>query len=235
MQQRMSEQRLRGRFLYPAPQKLSRLIEIVNLVPPTRQIPDLDGRLEDQSGEGTLDELERGEQLWLEGLKDFIESLPEEKRQTLREYLFNIEDWRRSGAPFFFYFTVERYKLLREAQKTLHALARLRKNKRSDGKTLRLFPPLTVPAEIRIDKHGNITLTGQLIEALSEKQIDVDRIRECAVCRRIFWAGRIDAQQCGATKCKNTLGVRLWRERKDIYNRERRKKASRKRSKDQQS
>jgi hypothetical protein len=53
-----------------------------------------------------------------------------------------------------------------------------------------------------------------------------NRVRECPVCSRIFWAGRLDKEQCGDDKCKSTLSSRLSRnpELREIYNKARKKK-----------
>jgi hypothetical protein len=55
--------------------------------------------------------------------------------------------------------------------------------------------------------------------------VDVRRIRECKICKRVFWAGRSDKMCC--SKQHNTAyNVRLTRERRranpDIYNQQRR-------------
>ena len=57
-----------------------------------------------------------------------------------------------------------------------------------------------------------------------ESASDIVRIRECEVCKRIFWAGRLDARQCGDKKCKSALSTRRWREGKEQYNKARSKK-----------
>lgn len=43
------------------------------------------------------------------------------------------------------------------------------------------------------------------------KGIDVRRIRECEICQRIFWAGRID-KTCCSDACANVYHVRGWRD-----------------------
>jgi predicted nucleic acid-binding Zn ribbon protein len=43
--------------------------------------------------------------------------------------------------------------------------------------------------------------------------VDVTRIRQCVICRKFFWANRIDKKSC-REKCANTLNQRLSREHK---------------------
>ncbi len=64
---------------------------------------------------------------------------------------------------------------------------------------------------LKTDQHGRIhySLTP-LLEALNG--IEAARIRECPICRKIFWAGRID-RPCCSSKCAGTLRGRRWRER----------------------
>lgn len=65
---------------------------------------------------------------------------------------------------------------------------------------------------------------------LTEYNVKVNRIRECPVCYRLFWAGRLDAGQCGESKCKSVLSTRRSREDKDNYNSARARKRAKGRS-----
>jgi hypothetical protein len=82
-----------------------------------------------------------------------------------------------------------------------------------------------------IDEKGMVRVSTDLFaEAMDEEPIEAARIRECAICTRIFFAGRIDAWQCGDPKCKSALSSRLNRnpELRKLYNKARRAKRSKK-------
>jgi hypothetical protein len=61
------------------------------------------------------------------------------------------------------------------------------------------------------DTGGNLRIQHDpLLQAL--EGVEARRIRECAICGRIFWAGRID-QSCCPKRCAKVLRTRRWRDR----------------------
>lgn|GEM_PF-6221231 len=56
------------------------------------------------------------------------------------------------------------------------------------------------------------------------EEIEAERIRECEVCERLFWAGRLDQSAC-RPQCSNVLRARRWREKYDPKHRVRQQKA----------
>jgi hypothetical protein len=76
-----------------------------------------------------------------------------------------------------------------------------------------------------IDEKGIVRVSKDLFaEAMDEEPIEAARIRECPICNRVFFAGRIDTWQCGDPKCKSALSSRLNRnpELRKLYNKARR-------------
>lgn len=79
--------------------------------------------------------------------------------------------------------------------------------------------PFLVQTRIKINNDGSIEpVPDKLLEALSERhengeKVDVRRIRECAVCNQIFWAGRVEKFYC-SEKCKTNLNSTLNRKNK---------------------
>jgi hypothetical protein len=45
--------------------------------------------------------------------------------------------------------------------------------------------------------------------------VDVYRIRKCEICKKVFWAGRLD-KKCCSKKCNNVFNVRRSRERREV-------------------
>jgi hypothetical protein len=60
----------------------------------------------------------------------------------------------------------------------------------------------------RPEKNG-VDLDNRLIEAL--RVLKVSRLRECLICKRLFWARRFEARQCGNPRCKSALSSMLLR------------------------
>lgn len=119
-----------------------------------------------------------------------------------------------------------RYCEVWDAYEKLHGIARYSTDPMKRWELLKLGKHDTVTSSISIDE-GMVRERKSLFSQVIEGQdIEAARIRECAVCKRIFWAGRIDAQQCGAAKCKTVLSSRLNRnpELRELYNKARRTK-----------
>ncbi len=117
------------------------------------------------------------------------------------------------------YGAVGRYDEFRETRKNLRELIhtyqntkRRKEESRKEGILfLNLFSTLSISSTLRfnVDEEGKIRISGDLLgEAL--EGVEVERLRECEVCRRIFWAGRLD-QHTDATPCRNILRKRRWR------------------------
>lgn len=66
---------------------------------------------------------------------------------------------------------------------------------------------------LEIDSEGMLrdvkTLFFQVVE---DEDVEARRIRECPICQRIFWAGRLTMQGC-SPRCANTFRVRRHRYR----------------------
>jgi hypothetical protein len=229
-------QRSRGRYLKPAPEKLKQLIELVNALPP---VGSLDSRFlhPHHLRAQTNAELETrgGDENPFFGI--FLARLIVEELQIkkvspfLLDYVaVGVEEggltsnrMMKDGG------VVGRYENLWNARVRLHNMAQLAKvedEQRSERSTLwREAVPLPVLDEI--DERGIVRVSKDLFtEAMDEEPVEAARIRECAVCNRIFFAGRIDARQCGDPKCKSALSSRLNRnpELRELYNKARRTK-----------
>ncbi len=83
-----------------------------------------------------------------------------------------------------------------------------------DGKSHRVssaLKPFEFKIWLTIDEEGIVRTKNQpLVDAISEDDVEAARIRECKVCKRIFWAGRI-TKQCCSPACSNTFRVRRHR------------------------
>jgi len=62
---------------------------------------------------------------------------------------------------------------------------------------------------LTIDESGNLRVQlDPLLQAIDK--VEARRIRECPICGKIFWAGRID-QPCCTTRCSGKRRTQLWR------------------------
>jgi hypothetical protein len=236
MREEKCSQRSRGKYLRPTPEKLKRLIELVNTLPafdsldlrllhPQYLQAQTEAELQEEGGRKNAHFDIRLTGLIIEALKmkklspallDYVTLGLKDSRTTLHGMI-------RDGG------VVGRYENIWTANIRLHNLAKLaqaqgRPNfERSN--LWRLFDRSYVLDEI--DANGIVKVSTDLFaEAMAEEPIEATRIRECAICNRIFFAGRIDAWQCGDPKCKSALSSRLNRnpELRKLYNKARRTK-----------
>jgi hypothetical protein len=76
------------------------------------------------------------------------------------------------------------------------------------------FPGFEIPfsayVAVAVDERGRLALAStRLLDAL--KGVRADRIRQCAVCARLFWAARTNSECCGL-RCRKTFNKRQSRD-----------------------
>lgn len=140
------------------------------------------------------------------GIVNFVPPGIELPPLELREHLPGIvadlpklEAWLKHDQPqtVDYYNPRYRYQLVRSWVNTLRAMAR--------GEQVSHIPIIAIPDT---EKNG-IRLDNRLIEAL--QTLRLSRLRECLICKKLFWAKRADARQCGDPKCKSALSSKLQR------------------------
>ncbi len=66
---------------------------------------------------------------------------------------------------------------------------------------------------VRVDENGILRRFNPLfLQIIEAEEVEAARIRECPICDRIFWAGRI-TQKCCTPQCANTFRVHRHRYR----------------------
>ncbi|HKQ08333.1 MAG TPA: hypothetical protein VJ464_24645 [Blastocatellia bacterium] len=95
--------------------------------------------------------------------------------------------------------------------------------------------PIDGGATCYIDREGLIQVELDLFSQALQG-VEISRIKECLICRRLFWAGRID-KKCCSDRCTNIYNTRQSRlnkqEKKDQYKIARIVKAERREAKAQ--
>ncbi len=88
-----------------------------------------------------------------------------------------------------------RYSFVRESRNNLRAI--IAQNNASPAATAAGFQklPIITQVTIRIDDDGKIEISPHML-ARAIEGIEANRLRECEICRRIFFAGRITQQGC---------------------------------------
>lgn len=210
-------QRRRGRQasrLRAAPQVLQQFIDLVNSVPPEQEWPELPD-FYDVLGEVASGRSGKGVARWERMINDLPTHLRERIGPVRLDTAMAVYDV---------------YSLLREARKTLRYIAHMDK---SAGSVHRKFPASDF-LRLSLGQGGRIHIVhSPLIRALDG--VEAARIRQCPICSRIFWAGRID-QLCCTRRCASDLRTRRWRSDypKKYTHRRAKKRQVQKLAKDQQ-
>ena len=175
--------------LRATPQALQHFIELVNFVPPEQEWPELPDFF-DVWGEVASGRSGKGLAQWERMINDLPTHLRERIGPVRLDTAMAVHDV---------------YSLLREARKTLRYIAHMDK---SAGSVHRKFPASDF-LRLTIDQGGRIHIVhSPLIRAL--EGVEAARVRECPICDRIFWAGRID-QPCCTSRCAGCLRTRRGR------------------------
>jgi hypothetical protein len=107
---------------------------------------------------------------------------------------------------------VERYSQLWDAYLTLREIAR-RPDKEEKPALWILYPLHNAPVFLEIDSQGILRDVKTLFfQVIADEEIKASRIRECPICKSIFWAGRI-TQKCCSPRCANRFRVHRHRYR----------------------
>lgn len=244
-------------FQKPCPPTLAKLIETSSLLPPDFNLPALNyntgnsfeqkpeiwtrnAREELSSIKDRLDRrlelLELPEEIYLNQsnqLNEFWKNVWNDNPPETSEYADASKKENKSARAFgVVYEAINRYEQFNDVRIKLRRLAKFAKKLNEGEKTTPfVILPLAESVNFRLDEKGFISIEANAIaEAMRELQaakLEVKRIRECEICQRIFFAGRLDKQSCGSV-CANVLNVRNSRRNKEksgeFYNRERRKK-----------
>lgn len=111
---------------------------------------------------------------------------------------------------------LNRYWNVWSAHRRLHSIAQLAAKEEPEeysGRSVLWNKPVHLPVLDKIDGQGFVRVSKDLFtEAMDEDDIEAARIRECAACNRIFWAGRITQKGCSA-RCGDIIRKRRYRER----------------------
>jgi hypothetical protein len=237
MRDEKCSQRSRGKYLRQTPKKLDRLIELVNTLPrfdssdltylhPQHLREQTKAELEEECGGRKNADFDT----YLAG--SIIEALTIKKLPpSLLDYVIHgfKDDPKTLHVMIKDRGVVGRYENIWTANLRLHNLAKLAQAQGRPNfvrsNVWQLLDRSYVLDEI--DDEGIVRVSSDLFaEAMAEEPIEAARIRECAICTKIFFAGRIDAWQCGDPKCKSALSSRLNRnpELRKLYNKARRTK-----------
>jgi hypothetical protein len=193
-------------------------IDTESLGPPNGSADDLDRALAysqkmlDYSGEV----IEKSEALidWhikatVKAINQCLTGLP----KTFRDYVWQVGE-ESSQIDDALVEAIVRYTFVRESRDKLRLISRIA-NAENPQENLALAAQLRSYAQIMIDDSGELYLAKDKFASAIDG-VEAKRIRECEICRRIFWAGRIDQPSC-STACAHALRNRRYRARYKDY------------------
>lgn len=196
------------------PPKLAELIKRVNIFPPGVRFPVLNAR-------SRLANFEGSEAEWIMRARFDLYECLKEAPKDFRQFIYDdthlqTPSFVEAYSPALFDKTInaiKRFEEFAELRKNLLRLIRFIRSLNLEGRgdSVGVDVPLPLLSTPVIDKHGFIRVGGNvLIEAL--RDVEANRLRECADCKRIFWAKRIDQPCCDPKTCGNRRRVRRSRD-----------------------
>lgn len=207
-----------SRRLKPPPKKLAAILRIVDLIPPEIEptdikevlVPELD-KLNQEKGES-----EEYLDLWTEIVGKAIDSCLTDLPDGFRAYVWQEGERAEDADPDDIAAeALMRYTLFLFARPSLRYLAMLAKKSPASRQSYLLTHPLGMQSDVIIDNQGTIRVVNdEFLDAIDG--VEITRIRECEICNRIFWAGRINQSAC-STACAHALRNRRYRARYKDY------------------
>jgi hypothetical protein len=192
------------------PPKLAELIKLVNLFPPGVRFPVLNAR-------SRLAKFDGDEAEWTKTASLDLYDCLKEAPKGFRRYIYDAPDIQ--ARPFFETYSpalfdntinaIKRYEDFAHLRTNLLRLIRFVKsfNLQRRADSLRVNAPLPLLFSPVLDERGFIRVGGDaLMEAL--RDVKANLVRECEVCKRIFWAKRKDQPCCDPRTCGNVRRVR---------------------------
>jgi predicted nucleic acid-binding Zn ribbon protein len=151
----------------------------------------------------TFEKEEKALEFCLQTLKQNVGSVSEFRDYVLRPRVRRHQDRIKANQD-----AVDRYETFRIAREKVACLAKLNQ---IELDTRRGMTQLLRFLDIQIDEQGIIHPRDDwFIKSVTE--VEATRIRECQVCDRIFWAGKIGLQGC-SSRCLDILRKRNKRKR----------------------
>jgi hypothetical protein len=186
----------------PAPPKVKRLMEVANCVPPEAELPDY----------FSSEAFER----FVEGSSaaaDFEFTVAKYFEQFGSKSYKGLLDFIRATRPTTVSEAVLQYMYVRNVRELLRKIASVKKD--STKISLPALGSLEF-VQASIDKQGKIRFeVSSILRDL--EGVEISRIRQCLICKKIFWAGRKDKYAC-TSEHQNLLRVRRHREERDSRN-----------------
>lgn len=216
-QKRRNRRKQASRGLNQAPKRLAELLALIDMVPPHTELPDLVAVWWKYKKEAEPSSDEKYYILMnaaAEEIKKSIADMPED----FREYVWPKdaqEAIEALGIEEYIDLAVADYTSVREARENLRAIIRIFKDVKPGQFTSSYLGPLDIPTFISLDDQGLISIIqAKFINAIDG--VEAARIRECEICKRIFWAGRKTQQACSPA-CAHALRNRRYRARYKDY------------------
>jgi hypothetical protein len=196
------------RAKYRCRPELERLIDLVNSIPPDRELPHIQDLMKECEGDKAR---------VVDKLIEKLAGAPQSFTKADKYYELRIDFEPIDIGDYI----ASRYMEFRRLRMTVREMARLASYSMVDRARFQVeqfFSPVeerSLYAELDIDDRGEIIVRQDgWLEALIGVQ--ADRLRECEICRRIFWAEDTRSRAC-PTRCNNALRQRKWRERQYQY------------------
>lgn len=146
----------------------------------------------------------------LKALNYCLSNLPEDFQASVLKAGINEED-----GTFDTSFATFHYNLIRNLRENFQILVEATTSEGNLFQKNMILQKIKLNAHLSLDINGFINITNDPF-AQAIEDIDVTRIRKCAICFKFFWAGRITQQGCSVA-CAHALRNRRYRAKYKDY------------------
>jgi len=208
----------KSRAKHRCPAKVKELIDLVNSIPPDRDLPDM-LEIFNQFDEDTAQSVEAMRALIAEAPNNFVSTTYSHPWPHLE--LDDEQMWVVARYDYFRSLRDDVRKIARQGMlASLSVEARIKYLTDNPNKLGWIGP--------RFQTYLTVNEAGLVVDEPDEWlpaliRIRADRLRACVICQRIFWARQDNMVACGA-RCGNVNRVRLFRERHSEYERAKKRK-----------
>jgi len=179
--------------------KIEELIDLANLIPPDCELPAIDEGLGEVFRELDHDPTATQE-TWLQRVNEVLRLALKGLPKEFRRYVLESDSDAPLNRVDQLEDAIDNYKFVGETRRKLRAFAHLAQMEPYRRMLFIPVTPLEVKGRIRLDPKGNVQIIEDALGQALRENVNVNQIRECAHCNKIFWAKRKD-QICCAPNC----------------------------------
>ncbi len=190
--------------------KIEELIDLANLIPPDCEPPAIEEELREISKDFEAEGSTGSSDTWLQRVNEVLRVALTGLPREFRRYVLQSDSEAPINRVDELEDAIENYRFFCKMRHKLRAIAQLAKMEPYRRRLFVPVIPLEVTGRIDWDREGRVQILDDALGQALRENVNVNQIRECAHCNRIFWAKRKD-QSCCTPNCAAARRAFLYR------------------------